>query len=155
MVERLNRLAGLVLLCGINLAGLTAEGQTVYVSRMWHNHQPLYWPEWNPNGSQTGRVQYAWDSIVLKSGQTYGTGVGHPDNNLTEIFGRDGRRNAYQGRPRDALAVSGQDALSQSLIRRRAQTTSAFTASGSSIRSEFRKTHRSFKKVHDPFGGTA
>ena len=71
---------------------------------MWHNHQPLYWPEWNGNGTQTNRVQYAWDSIVLKSGQTYGTGIGHPDNNLTDIFGLDDRINAYQGRPHDSLA---------------------------------------------------
>jgi hypothetical protein len=76
----------------------------VQVSRFWHNHQPIYWPEWNSNSPQTDRVQYAWDSIVLKNGQRYGTGVGHPDNNLEEIFGSDDRRSAYQGRPRDALA---------------------------------------------------
>jgi len=98
--KRLNRWVGLALI----LAGLGANGQTVYISRMWHNHQPLYWPEWNSNGSEDQRVQYAWDSIVLKSGQTYGTGTGHPDNNLTDIFGLDDRRNAYQGRPRDALS---------------------------------------------------
>ena len=80
-----------------------AQGQ-VYVSRFWHNHQPIYWPEWNGNGSQTSRVQYAWDSIVLKDAQTYGTGVGHPENNLGDIFGLDDRRAAYQGRPRDSLA---------------------------------------------------
>jgi hypothetical protein len=79
-------------------------GSSVQVSRFWHNHQPIYWPEWNGNGPQTNRVQYAWDSIVLKDGQKYGTGVGHPENNLSDIFGSDDRRNAYQGRPRDALA---------------------------------------------------
>ena len=51
-----------------------AAEPNVYVSRFWHNHQPIYWPEWNGNGAQTERVQYAWDSIVLKAGQTYGTG---------------------------------------------------------------------------------
>lgn len=76
----------------------------VYVSRFWHNHQPIYWPEWNGNGSQSNRVQYAWDSIVLKNGQTYGTGIGHPDNNLSDIFGLDDRKAAYQGRPRDSLS---------------------------------------------------
>lgn len=85
-----------------------AQGANVYVSRFWHNHQPIYWPEWNGNGSQTERIQYAWDSIVLKDGQTYGTGIGHPDNNLTDIFGNDDRRAAYQGRPRDSLAAIGQ-----------------------------------------------
>jgi hypothetical protein len=81
----------------------TSQGQ-VHVSRFWHNHQPIYWPEWNGNGSQTSRVQYAWDSIVRKDSQTYGTGVGHPENNLSDIFGQDDRRAAYQGRPRDSLA---------------------------------------------------
>src|SRR5690349_6439437 len=61
----------------------TALGQNqVYVSRFWHDHQPIYWPEWNGNGSQNSRVQYAWDSIVLQNGQTYGTGSGHPSDNL-------------------------------------------------------------------------
>ncbi len=82
------------------------SNQNVYVSRFWHNHQPLYWPEWNSNGSQTNRSQYAWDSIVLKPGQNYG-GLSprqHPENNLTEIFGKDDRRNAYQSGPRNSLA---------------------------------------------------
>lgn len=79
-------------------------GSSVQVSRFWHNHQPIYWPEWNGNGPQTNRVQYAWDSILLKEGQKYSTGVGHPENNLSDIFSSDDRRNAYQGRARDALA---------------------------------------------------
>ena len=79
-----------------------AQGQ-VYISRFWHCHQPIYWPEWNGNGSQNSRVQYAWDSIVLKNGQTYGTSVGHPDNNLSDIFSTADRVAAYQGRPRDSL----------------------------------------------------
>lgn len=82
----------------------SAQSATVYVSRFWHNHQPLYWPEWNGNGNQTERIQYAWDSICLKNGQTYDTGTGHPDNNLTDIFGNADRVSAYQGRPRDSLA---------------------------------------------------
>jgi len=77
----------------------------VHVSRFWHNHQPTYWPEWNSNGDQTSRVQYAWDSIVLKPGQNYG-GISpnyHPENDLGNIFGLDDRRNAYQGGPRNSL----------------------------------------------------
>jgi hypothetical protein len=106
MMNGSKRWIGLLFMAGLCLAGFQAFAQqTVYVSRMWHNHQPLYWPEWNANGSETGRVQYAWDSIVLKPGQTYGTGTGHPDNNLSDIFGLDDRRNAYQGRPRDSLAA--------------------------------------------------
>ncbi len=79
----------------------------VHVSRFWHNHQPIYWPEWNSNGGQNSRVQYAWDSIVLKSGQNYG-GLSpnqHPENNLTDIFGSDDRKNAYQGGPNASLGT--------------------------------------------------
>lgn len=80
------------------------HGQTVYVSRMWHNHQPLYWPEWNGNGGETMRKQYAWDSIVLKGGQTYGTTEAHPSNDLVEIFGKSDRVGSYQDVPRNSLA---------------------------------------------------
>ncbi len=83
-----------------------SHAQTVHVSRFWHNHQPTYWPEWNSNGGQTSRVQYAWDSIVLKGGQNYG-GLSpkyHPENNLTEIFSVSDRVNSYQSGPRNSLA---------------------------------------------------
>lgn len=88
------------------LFAAAASAQSVYVSRFWHNHQPVYWPEWNGNGSQTSRIQHAWDSIVLKGGggQQYGTGVSHPDNNLTDIFGLPDRVAAYQSGPRNSLA---------------------------------------------------
>ena len=78
----------------------------VYVSRFWHNHQPIYWPEWNSNGSQTQRGQYAWDSIVLKPGQNYGglSPKQHPENNLTEIFSISDRVNSYQSGPRNSLS---------------------------------------------------
>ncbi|MFM8810230.1 MAG: hypothetical protein ACKOJB_15255, partial [Chthoniobacterales bacterium] len=64
-----------------------------------------YWPEWNRNGSQTNRGQYAWDSIVLKPGQNYGglSPKQHPENDLEEIFGKDDRRNAYQFGPKNSL----------------------------------------------------
>ena len=90
---------------GLLPASPGAAGEYVYVTRFWHLHQPIYWPEWNSNGSQTGRVQYAWDSIVLKSSQTYGTGSGHPENDLEAIFGLDDRKAAYQWRPRDSLQL--------------------------------------------------
>lgn len=76
----------------------------VYVSRFWHNHQPIYWPEWNGNGGETERVQYAWDSIVLKGGQTYNSGAAHPENDLVQIFSVADRVNAYQSGPRNSLA---------------------------------------------------
>ena len=95
------RVAFLLLAC----ATFVSANDKVHVSRFWHNHQPTYWPEWNNNGPQTSRVQYAWDSIVLKSGQNYGglSPKQHPENNLTEIFGLDDRRNSYQSGPRNSL----------------------------------------------------
>lgn len=90
---------------GFLFVGAASGNGNVYVSRFWHNHQPIYWPEWNSNGGQTSRIQYAWDSIVLKDGQTYGTGQGHPDNNLTDIFGKSDRVQAYQYGPRNSLAM--------------------------------------------------
>ena len=87
-------------------AATVSANDKVHVSRFWHNHQPTYWPEWNSNGSQTNRVQYAWDSIVMKSGQNYGglSPKQHPENNLTDIFGLDDRRTSYQSGPRNSLS---------------------------------------------------
>ena len=87
-------------------AATVSANDKVHVSRFWHNHQPTYWPEWNSNGSQTSRVQYAWDSIVLKSGQNYGglSPKQHPENNLTEIFGIQDRVTSYQSGPRNSLS---------------------------------------------------
>ncbi len=87
-------------------SSVVSGNDTVHVTRFWHNHQPTYWPEWNSNGPQNQRVQYAWDSIVLKGGQNYG-GLSpsyHPENNLTEIFSIQDRVNSYQSGPRNALA---------------------------------------------------
>jgi hypothetical protein len=93
-------------LCAVGLSAVAQANPNVYVSRFWHNHQPIYWPEWNNNGSQTTRVQYAWDSIVMKPGQNYGglSPAQHPENNLTEIFGINDRVNSYQSGPRNSLA---------------------------------------------------
>jgi hypothetical protein len=103
----ISRLASFIFI-SLPLAGSTfvTANDKVHVSRFWHNHQPTYWPEWNNNGPQTSRVQYAWDSIVLKSGQNYGglSPKQHPENNLTEIFGLDDRRNSYQSGPRNSLS---------------------------------------------------
>ena len=80
------------------LAGLLAFTCTqafagsVKVARFWHNHQPIYWPDW----SSEGHVQFAKDSI--------NNGGAHPANNLTDIFGLHDRVQAYQYGPRDSLA---------------------------------------------------
>ena len=95
----------LAALCAVALPAAAQANGNVYVSRFWHNHQPIYWPEWNGNGSENSRVQYAWDSIVMKPGQNYGgiSPAQHPENNLTDIFGLDDRRNSYQSGPRNSL----------------------------------------------------
>jgi len=79
------------------------SNENVYVSRFWHNHQPIYWPEWNSN-PQPERVQFAQDSINLKSGQVYDSGAAHPENDLVGIFNVGDRINAYQSGPRNSLA---------------------------------------------------
>lgn len=89
---------------------IPSHAANVRVSRFWHNHQPIYWPEWNGNGDEGHRVQFAQDSIVLKGGQTYDTGQGHPDNNLTDIFGHGDRMASYQSGPRNSLANLPQSA---------------------------------------------
>jgi len=93
-------------ICSLISVEAMANGN-VHVSRFWHNHQPLYWPEWNSNGSQNERGQIAWDSIVLKPTQNYGglSPKQHPENNLTDIFGLDDRKSAYQSRPKDSLTT--------------------------------------------------
>ncbi|NLB65909.1 MAG: hypothetical protein GX803_05515 [Lentisphaerae bacterium] len=100
------QLIGLILaaMLLIPAVGVLANGN-VHVSRFWHNHQPIYWPEWNNTGGQNSRVQFAWDSITLKSGQTFGglSPANHPENNLTDIFGLDDRRTSYQSRATDSL----------------------------------------------------
>lgn len=87
----------------------------VHVTRHWHLHQPIYWPEWNTLNGQTNRYQFAWDSIQIKSqgGNMYpGSGVVHPQNVLVqgdpgeegEVFTPDDRVNAYQHGPKDSLS---------------------------------------------------
>lgn len=99
------RYTSLLSVAGVLSAGNLHAQATVYVTRMWHNHQPLYWPEWNTNGSENSRVEYAWDTIQLKYNRSYpGSASQHPENNLGDIFGKDDRRNAYQSGPRNALA---------------------------------------------------
>ncbi len=92
-------------IAGLFLLTIVSNAQTVHVSRMWHLHQPTYWPDWNANGGQTQRVEYAWNSIVRKPLRSYaGSSVQHPENDLQNIFGIDDRRTAYQSGPRNSLA---------------------------------------------------
>ena len=70
----------------------------VYTTYHWHLQQPIYWPEVSTWDSRT--YQKAWESITL--------GGAHPENNLTEIFGKADRVAAYQYRIRDAIAAIAQ-----------------------------------------------
>ena len=104
-------LLGTALLALLAVQSLDAHAANVKVSRFWHNHQPIYWPEWNNNIGENNRVQFAQDSIVLFSGQTYGTGTGHPwfeTDTLEGIFGKGDRVTAYQSGPRNSLAAVSQ-----------------------------------------------
>jgi hypothetical protein len=48
---------------------------------------------------QNSRVEYAWDSIVRKPQRSYpGSTAQHPENNLSDIFGVDDRKNGLPGR---------------------------------------------------------
>lgn len=69
----------------------SAMAGSVKVARFWHNHQPIYWPDW----SSEGHVQFAKDSI--------NNGGAHPANNLTDIFGLHDRLQAYQYGPKNSL----------------------------------------------------
>ena len=88
------RFPWILALAGLLAAALPAAAGSVKVARFWHNHQPIYWPDW-----ADGHVQYAKDSIEMKGNQG-----GHPDNNLTDIFGLHDRVQAYQYGPRNSLA---------------------------------------------------
>ena len=80
-------------LAGLLAAVLPAAAGSVKVARFWHNHQPIYWPDW----SSEGHVQFAKDSI--------NNGGAHPANNLTDIFGLHDRVQAYQYGPRNSLGA--------------------------------------------------
>ncbi len=86
-------------LCGEGMA--FAGSYKVYSSYLWHLQQPIYWPE---KVSGLNRYQFAYES--LSGSPTY---PGHPQNNLSDIFGLDDRKAAYQYRTRDSVAaMSGQ-----------------------------------------------
>lgn len=92
-------------LLAIPLAGQAASHK-VYSTYLWHLQQPIYWPE---KVAGLNRYQFAYES--LGGSPTY---PGHPQNNLTDIFGLDDRKAAYQYRCRDSVAaMSGPDAGAQ------------------------------------------
>ena len=74
------------------LAASTGSAAGVAVSRVWANHQPIFWPDWGG-----GHVQFAADSIERKGSQN-----GHPEDDLVGIF--TNRVQAYQHGPSNSLA---------------------------------------------------
>jgi len=70
----------------------------LYYVNHWHLHQPIYWPYQSRAG--VNRWELARESIDNQSNFPYS---GHPDNDLSAIFGKDDRVAAYQYRVKDAL----------------------------------------------------
>lgn len=111
---RAARVGVLVLLAG-GVGGAPAS-TSVHVAYHWHLHQPIYWPEVNPLGTQTNRYQFAGDSLSLKlanAGNFYaGSTDKHPRNALgsgdggefDSVFDKADRVAAYQQRGRDAIS---------------------------------------------------
>jgi len=103
-------------LMAILAAGMPVFGNnSVHLTYHWHLHQPIYWPERNPNGAQTNRYQFAADSLNLKyanAGNFYaGSTYKHPRNALASgdggefdsVFDKADRVAAYQGGGRDSI----------------------------------------------------
>ena len=78
----------------------TAAAYKVYSTYLWHLQQPIYWPE---KVTGINRYQFAYESL---GGST--AYPGHPQNALSDIFGLDDRKAAYQYRCRDAVAAMNQ-----------------------------------------------
>ena len=95
-MSSISRFRFVAIVAALACAALPAAAGNVKVARFWHDHQPIYWPDWS--SSQPNRVQFAQDSIDAKAG-----GAAHPDNNLTDIFGHGDRVASYQGGPRGSL----------------------------------------------------
>lgn len=80
------------------------SAQKIYTSYLWHMDQPVYWAE--KSKDKPDSKQYVEESHRLKmsGGNRYtGSSVGHPTNDLEEIFSKADRVNAYQQSPRDAV----------------------------------------------------
>ncbi len=91
--NRVSALAALAIgLAAFVIATAPALAAPIHTSYLWHMHQPIYWPDestWTP-----GEYEKAYETIQL----------GHSENDLTEIFGKDDRIGDYQWYPRDAIS---------------------------------------------------
>ncbi len=109
----------LVSAVAVILAQAAPGNPNVHVTYHWHQHQPIYWPEYN-NGTHspgTNRYQFAYDSIRLKqtdTGNYYPGSTGeHPLNQLWDgdggaydaVFSKNDRIQAYQHGMRDSIAT--------------------------------------------------
>ena len=84
--------------------GRTLLANPLYYVNHWHLHQPMYWPYQSRAG--INRWELAKESIDNQSNSPYD---GHPDNDLSAIFGKDDRVAAYQYRVKDALGTISDD----------------------------------------------
>ena len=101
----MRRLHARMMIMGLGLTAtipgfLSAATYKVYSTYLWHLQQPIYWPE---KVTVLNRYQFAYESL---SGSTLYPG--HPQNNLSDIFGLADRQAAYQFRCRDAVAAMNQ-----------------------------------------------
>ena len=92
--------APLILLAALVPCLAGAANYKVYSTYLWHLEQPIYWPE---KVTSLNRYQFAYESL---GGSTLYPG--HPQNTLSDIFGLDDRKAAYQFRCRDAVAAMSQ-----------------------------------------------
>ncbi len=77
-------------------------GSSLHYVNHWHDHQPIYWP--NQSRAGIARWELAPESIDNKNNSPW---PGHPNNDLSAIFGLADRVAAYQYRCRDALGTIG------------------------------------------------
>ncbi len=84
--------------CGL-AAPHAAYAEKIHFTYLWHQEQPIYWPDRQVVGGAGGTDRY---ERALESLQRAGT---HPQNNLAEIFGLPDRVAAYQYRMRDSIGA--------------------------------------------------
>lgn len=77
-----------------------AGAYKVYSTYLWHLQQPNYWPE-----KVSGQNRYMFAHEHLSGSPTW---PGHPENNISDIFGKDDRVAIYQYRSRDSVSSIGQ-----------------------------------------------
>lgn len=85
------------------LAFSLSSAAQVHTTYLWHQEQPVYWPEVSQSNSfRWQRVKESHD-LKFSGGNNYDSGLAHPLNDLEEIFSKADRVAAYQWRMRESL----------------------------------------------------